>query len=84
MIKQLKLLLNLLSLRLRQPRSQVKVAADDSLVPEVDVGTPLVHTSLLVIATEEIVDESPSHDLQEVMEGGANLEKSFQFHLLGN
>ena len=49
--------------------SQVEIAADDTPVPEVDVGTQLVHTSLPVIVTVEIGDGSPSRDLQ-VMEDG--------------
>ena len=48
---------------------QVEVAPDDTLVPEIDVGTQSVHTNLSNNVAEKIFDESPSHDLQQVMEG---------------
>ena len=49
---------------------RVEVAAGNTPVLEVDAETQSVHTGLPVNVSGEIVDESPSHDLQKVMEGG--------------
>ena len=40
--------------------SQVEVAAGNTPVPKVDVGTQSVHTDLPANVAKEIVDESPS------------------------
>ena len=54
---------------------QVEVAVEETPVPEIDAGTPSIHTNLPAAVFEEIVGESPSHDSQHVMEGEAETEE---------
>ena len=58
------------------PAPQVEDVIEEVSVPVTDAGIQTEQPNLPATDAEEIVDESPSHDFQQVVEGKLKLGKS--------
>ena len=58
------------------PAPLVEDVVEKVLVPVTNAGTQDVQSNLPATYAEEVVDESPNHDFQQVMEGEAETEET--------